>query len=233
MIPPFMFATGIENSCPTIQGGTRPRRRDGEVRPLPPLAHRLRLRRGPRPACPALRPAAAPHLARPGSLRLGVRRRDVRRPARARHHADRRPLPLRRAGLDRQLPEPGLSRRCSRAMRGPSPSASRWVQLYTPVNEMFICATFSAAYGWWNEQLHERPGVRHRAEAHRQGQRAGDAGDPRGAAGRDLHPERIVRVLPCRQPRRRSSRPRSATRRASCRSTSTTAGASTPRCTST
>ncbi|MGV3615043.1 MAG: family 1 glycosylhydrolase [Fimbriimonas sp.] len=28
-----------------------------------------------------------------------------------------------------------------------------WIQLYTPVNEMFICATFSAAYGWWNEQL--------------------------------------------------------------------------------
>ncbi|MFL5327525.1 MAG: family 1 glycosylhydrolase [Gemmataceae bacterium] len=27
-----------------------------------------------------------------------------------------------------------------------------WVQLYTPINEMFICATFSAAYGWWNEQ---------------------------------------------------------------------------------
>jgi beta-glucosidase len=28
-----------------------------------------------------------------------------------------------------------------------------WVQLYTPVNEMFICAVFSARYGWWNEQL--------------------------------------------------------------------------------
>ncbi len=28
-----------------------------------------------------------------------------------------------------------------------------WVQLYTPVNEMYICATFSASYGWWNEQL--------------------------------------------------------------------------------
>jgi beta-glucosidase/6-phospho-beta-glucosidase/beta-galactosidase len=27
-----------------------------------------------------------------------------------------------------------------------------WVQLYTPVNEMFICAVFSASYGWWNEQ---------------------------------------------------------------------------------
>ena len=28
-----------------------------------------------------------------------------------------------------------------------------WIQLYTPVNEMFICAAFSAKYGWWNEQL--------------------------------------------------------------------------------
>lgn len=27
-----------------------------------------------------------------------------------------------------------------------------WVQLYTPVNEMFICAMFSGKYGWWNEQ---------------------------------------------------------------------------------
>ena len=29
-----------------------------------------------------------------------------------------------------------------------------WIQLYTPVNEMFICAQFSAMYGWWNEQEH-------------------------------------------------------------------------------
>ena len=28
-----------------------------------------------------------------------------------------------------------------------------WVQLYTPVNEMYITALFSARYGWWNEQL--------------------------------------------------------------------------------
>ncbi|HEX5043122.1 MAG TPA: family 1 glycosylhydrolase [Candidatus Polarisedimenticolaceae bacterium] len=27
-----------------------------------------------------------------------------------------------------------------------------WIQLYTPVNEMFVCATFSALFGWWNEQ---------------------------------------------------------------------------------
>lgn len=30
-----------------------------------------------------------------------------------------------------------------------------WVQLYTPINEMFICAIFSASYGWWNEQLRD------------------------------------------------------------------------------
>jgi beta-glucosidase/6-phospho-beta-glucosidase/beta-galactosidase len=28
-----------------------------------------------------------------------------------------------------------------------------WVQVYTPINEMYICALFSARYGWWNEQL--------------------------------------------------------------------------------
>ncbi|WP_114951247.1 family 1 glycosylhydrolase [Sphingosinicella terrae] len=27
-----------------------------------------------------------------------------------------------------------------------------WIQLYTPVNEMFICSVFSGKYGWWNEQ---------------------------------------------------------------------------------
>ena len=30
-----------------------------------------------------------------------------------------------------------------------------WIQLYTPVNEMFITAVFSARYGWWNEQRHD------------------------------------------------------------------------------
>lgn len=28
-----------------------------------------------------------------------------------------------------------------------------WVILYTPVNEIFICALFSALRGWWNERL--------------------------------------------------------------------------------
>src|SRR5687767_6196200 len=44
-----------------------------------------------------------------------------------------------------------------------------WVQLYTPVNEMFICAVFSAKYGWWNEQLRSDHGfvtaLKHLAKA--------------------------------------------------------------------
>lgn len=32
-----------------------------------------------------------------------------------------------------------------------------WIQLYTPVNEMFVCALFSACFGWWNEQLKSDP----------------------------------------------------------------------------
>jgi beta-glucosidase len=29
----------------------------------------------------------------------------------------------------------------------------RWVRFYTPVNEMYIAALFSAFHGWWNERL--------------------------------------------------------------------------------
>src|SRR5207237_9966024 len=28
-----------------------------------------------------------------------------------------------------------------------------WVKRYTPVNEIFVAATFSAQLGWWNERL--------------------------------------------------------------------------------
>lgn len=43
---------------------------------------------------------------------------------------------------------PALFARYARAFAERFP----WVQFYTPVNEMFICALFSAKYGWWNEQ---------------------------------------------------------------------------------
>ena len=103
------------------------------------------LRAGARRLVPALRPADPPHLAGARALRLGLRRRDLRRSAPARRRADRRPVPFRRARLDRQLPEPRLPRALRRATPAPSRERFPWVQLYTPVNEMFICATFSAA----------------------------------------------------------------------------------------
>ncbi len=33
-----------------------------------------------------------------------------------------------------------------------------WVRLYTPINEMYITAEFSAYYGWWNERLRTHRG---------------------------------------------------------------------------
>jgi beta-glucosidase/6-phospho-beta-glucosidase/beta-galactosidase len=30
-----------------------------------------------------------------------------------------------------------------------------WIRLYTPVNEMYVCAKFSALFGWWNEQARD------------------------------------------------------------------------------
>lgn len=29
----------------------------------------------------------------------------------------------------------------------------RWVRYFTPINEIFVAASFSAQYGWWNERL--------------------------------------------------------------------------------
>lgn len=44
-----------------------------------------------------------------------------------------------------------------------------WVRLYTPVNEIFVCAKFSALFGWWNEQEASQASfvtaVRHMAKA--------------------------------------------------------------------
>jgi beta-glucosidase/6-phospho-beta-glucosidase/beta-galactosidase len=51
---------------------------------------------------------------------------------------------------DFQNPDfPGLFAEYARAFATRFP----WVQFYTPVNEMYVCALFSGRYGWWNEQL--------------------------------------------------------------------------------
>src|SRR4051812_18585787 len=149
--PQFLFATGIENSCPTIQGG---RVRVDEMAKCGHYEHWrtdfalvqelgvIYLRYGP--------PIHGTWTAH--------RRYDW-------SFADETYADLRRRAIvpvtdlchfgvpdwvgdfqNHDFPE--LFAEYARAFAARFP----WVQLYTPVNEMFVCATFSAAYGWWNEQ---------------------------------------------------------------------------------
>ena len=89
-------------------------------------------------------------------------------------------------------------RRLCRSFRATFP----WVQLYTPINEMFICAPFSAAYGWWNEQLSSDQAfvtaLKHIVKANVLAM----ARDSQGPARRHLYPERVVGIFPRREPER-------------------------------
>ena len=152
MIPPFMFATGIENSYPTLQGGTV---RVDEMEKCGHYRHwhtdfdcveDLGLH--------VLRYGPPLHRAWLGPNRFDWEFADVTfGDLLAR---DITPIvDLCHFGVpdwigNFQNPDfPALFARYARAFA----ERFRWVQLYTPVNEMFICATFSASYGWWNEQL--------------------------------------------------------------------------------
>jgi beta-glucosidase/6-phospho-beta-glucosidase/beta-galactosidase len=44
------------------------------------------------------------------------------------------------------------------AYAGAFASRYPWVRLYTPVNEIFVAALFSGQYGWWNERLNTDAG---------------------------------------------------------------------------
>jgi len=152
MRPTFLFATGIENSNPTIRNGTH------RVDEMETCGHYARWREDFE-----LVQATGIHVLRYGPpihrTWSGVGRYDW-------EFADLTFGDLRRREIlpivdlchfgvpdwigDFQNPDlPELFAGYARdfAVRFP------WVQLYTPVNEMFVCAMFSAAYGWWNEQL--------------------------------------------------------------------------------
>jgi beta-glucosidase len=154
LIPSFMFATGIENSCPTIDGG---RTRMDE---MDKCAHYEKWRTdfdcvaelGVR----VLRYGPPIH-----RTWLGVERYDWSFADATFGEIKRRDLTpivdLCHFGLPDWLGNfqnadfPPLFADYAKTFAARFP----WVQLYTPVNEMFICATFSAAYGWWNEQLND------------------------------------------------------------------------------
>ncbi|MGH2352255.1 MAG: family 1 glycosylhydrolase, partial [Chloroflexota bacterium] len=156
----FMFATGIEGSYPRIAGPDgQPRRVDemektGHYRRWREDFALVRdlgldyLRFGP--------PYYRTHLA-PGRYDWSF--------------ADETLAELRRLGIvpiadlchfgvpgwigDFQNPDwPALFAQYARAFAERYP----WVRLYTPVNEIFVCATFSGLFGWWNERLRSERG---------------------------------------------------------------------------
>jgi beta-glucosidase/6-phospho-beta-glucosidase/beta-galactosidase len=152
MAPGFIFATGIENSAPTIEGG---KVRMDEMEKCGHYQHW-------RTDFALVQDMGI------GFLRYGPPlHRSFRAPQRYDwEFADEAFAELRRRNLvpivdlchfgvpdwmgNFQNPDfPSLFAGYAKAFAERFP----WVQLYTPVNEMFICAVFSALYGWWNEQL--------------------------------------------------------------------------------
>ena len=155
----FMFATGIENSNPTIQGG---RHRVDEMEKCGHYAHWKRdfdcvdelgicfLRYGP-PIHTTWRGVGLYDWSFADETFADLRRRGIMPIVDLCHFG----VP----DWIGNFQNPEFSRLFAAYARA---FATRfpWVQLYTPVNEMYITAQFSARYGWWNEQLHgDRPFV--------------------------------------------------------------------------
>jgi beta-glucosidase/6-phospho-beta-glucosidase/beta-galactosidase len=152
MKPTFMFATGIENSYPTIRQG---RERVDEMEKCGHYQHwrtdfdkveevGIRfLRYGP----PIHRTFTGPQTYDWGfsdETFRDLQRREIMPITDLCHFG----VPDWMGNF--QNPEfPELFAQYARAFAERFP----WVQLYTPINEMYICALFSGGYGWWNEQL--------------------------------------------------------------------------------
>ncbi len=152
MRPAFMFATGIENSCPTTDGG-RTRRDEMDA-----CGHYARwkddfdrvqelglwfLRYGP-PIHRTWLGAGLYDWSFADTTFADLAARDIVPIADLCHFGVPDWI-----GNFQNRDFPGLFADYAAAFARRFP----WVQLYTPVNEMFICALFSASYGWWNEQL--------------------------------------------------------------------------------
>ena len=151
IFPGFIFATGIENSIPTINGG---RTRMDEMEKCGHYKHWQRdfdlveelgiqfLRYGPPLHSTLTGPGRYDWSFADETLR-DLRRRNVVAIIDLCHFG----VPDFIGNF--QNPEfPQLFAEYARAFAQRYP----WIQLYTPVNEMSICALFSGLYGWWNEQ---------------------------------------------------------------------------------
>jgi beta-glucosidase len=151
MLPLFLFATGIENSYPTINGG---RTRVDEMEKCGHYKHWRKdfdlvqemgisfLRYGP-PIHRTWLGEGTYDWAFADTTFHELRKRDIVVIADLCHFGVPDWI-----GNFQNSDFPALFKEYARAFAVRYP----WVQLYTPVNEMFVCALFSARYGWWNEQ---------------------------------------------------------------------------------
>ena len=200
MTPAFIFATGIENSYPTIQGGKV------RVDEMEKCGHYTKWREDF--AC---------------TEQLGIRFLRYGPPFHRTHlgpdrydwsFADETFGDLRQRGITPivdlchfgvpdwigNFQNPDFPASCSPTTRGVFARRFPWVQLYTPVNEMYVCAMFSARYGWWNEQLSSDrafvTALKHIVKANLLAMHA----ILDRAPGCALHPERVERIFPRRKP---------------------------------
>jgi beta-glucosidase len=146
---PFLFATGIENSAPTLRNGVR-------IDQMEKSGHSLRweedfrlvralgldaLRYGPAYYRTHVGPSRYDWEAADAPMR---RLRDLKIEVIADLCHFSAPSWL---GGFQDPSFPVLFAEYARAFARRYP----WVRYFTPVNEIFICASFSALYGWWNE----------------------------------------------------------------------------------
>ncbi len=147
----FLFATGIENSAPTLNGGRTRRDQLAECRFYDRWREDFALVK--QVGCQVLRYGPQLHetLRGPGLYNWAFADETF---AALRAQGTTPVVDLCHFGVpdwvgDFQNPDfPALFADYAGAFARRFP----WVQLYTPVNEMFITAVFSAKYGWWNEQ---------------------------------------------------------------------------------
>ncbi len=148
----FMFATGVENSYPTIQGGKH------RVDEMEKCGHYAKWRQDfdcvQQLGIRFLRYGPALHRTWLGDGRYDWEFADQAF-ADLKHRGIMPIVDLCHFGVPDWIGNfqngdfPALFARYSAAFARRFP----WVQLYTPVNEMYICAQFSGRYGWWNEQM--------------------------------------------------------------------------------
>ena len=151
----FVFATGIECSYPTVATPAGEKRRD-QLEECGHYAHwreDLAAHARARPPRAALRPAVLPHAPRAPAATTGrvATRCSPRCGAWASCPSSTCATSACRTGWAASRTR--SSPRHFAAYAGAFAERYPWVRFYTPVNEMYVAAQFSACYGWWNERL--------------------------------------------------------------------------------